>query len=201
METNKPAVIFRRVGGRVIPIRVKDGVSKNHSVDLQGAGKGLALGAAGVGVSASAGKLYKAILGSSTRTSSRAWKTAESISRRFASGAGSQITFDQLIRKQKAQGLVDQALSRASKLSATAPWVRRGALAAGSALIGVGASKITESLVGRKLSDSESWSIGGSVAGASFAAGILGRKGLVKVAKQAVPVARELIRTKMKFMR
>lgn len=137
-------VIFRRVRGRIVPIRL----NKEQKKRLGEAGKGTGLVVAGAGVAAAAGAAYRSILRSTTKMSARAMKSAEFSGR--AIPGGTQLSFGAFRKASRASELAMKLSGRASRIASIAQPLRKGGIFAGSILIGIGASKLARAIAGEK---------------------------------------------------
>lgn len=136
-------VIFRRVRGRIIPIKI---ATNKRTNSLSEGGKYVAGGAA---IAAGSGKIYKEVNKFSTRKSMKAFRSLERISN-YPKAGGSQLTFFQRQRQFKAFKLAEKASNSATKVGKVARPLRKLGTASAAVFIGYGAAKVTRGFTGEK---------------------------------------------------
>lgn len=126
-------VTFRRIRGRIVPIRKK-------KKDMP---KGAGTIGAGVAVAASGGLLYRGAVKAAEKQMEKAARVFS-----FAPKApkGVQMTFDDLLKSDIAKKQATKFMTRASLLERATPHIRRASTLAGGTLIGVGASQVVKSM-------------------------------------------------------
>jgi hypothetical protein len=128
-------VIFRRIHGRLVPIRVKANPMPNH---LREAATGAALIGAGGATSTLAGKLYKAVQTRSVKMAGRAFNAGG----RTGFQKTVQLELFALSRKKKSVELAGKLAKKAAMFETAAPIIRHSGIVGGSLLIGLGAAKL-----------------------------------------------------------
>lgn len=151
-------VKFIRKNGRVIPIRLTN--------DQKQQVKGAAIVAAGVGVSAAGGRVYKAVV---KKSASMAFKGFNILDRMRKSSGPAQMSLFDVGKLSKAQKAAEASLRTGKKLGSISKGIRFGATAAGAGLIGFGAAKIIKTF-----SDDRKYNISPEIlAGGAAAAGAI----------------------------
>ena len=173
MIPQKRDVTFRRINGRIVPIKV----TKKQKGDVA---TGAALAAAGVGVTVGAGKAYKGVNQKSTRQSVRAFRAMERI---MSKGGPSQPSFFSMASKKKAIDKAMKSLNNAHKIGMFAAPLRVGGRVAGAALLGAGAAKLYEGVKKEKLSTEKAAAIGSTAAVGAFITGSHGGAGFRQTIK------------------
>jgi len=168
MKQNQP-VVFRRVRGRIVPIRAKSQNSGKAAQGLAYIGAGLATGAA-------AGSAYRAINRLATATSSRSWKSLEKADKiSFKARGTGQLDLEaygrSVARKERVRKTAMQGLQKARRIQAVTPSFRLGGVFLASTLIGVGAAKLYEAGRGQKVTTEETTAVSGAIASAAFLTG------------------------------
>lgn len=153
-------VTFRRINGRIVPIKL----NKNRQELAQGAG----MVAGGIGVSSASGKIYRAINRYATAKSVKAFRTLDKITSMRGSG-----TLFSHAKKMKAAGMAEKAMKSARAIGKFSAPLRIGGQLLGATMIGAGASKIVKS----KKSKNNSEKIAAAVGAASFGAFLTGAYG------------------------
>lgn len=171
--SEKKKTIFRRIHGRVVPIRVKN-VMDNASQNRKEAIKGFTAAAAGIAAGAAAGKAYRAINNISTRKSTRAFRSLERIT---AFTGTRQGNFFSMVSKNKAQQKALGALNKARTIGEFAAPLRIGGRLVASALIGVGAANLYKSLSNKEANSDVADAIGSTAAIGAFFVGSHGAAG------------------------
>lgn len=194
LAQEKSAVIFRRVRGRIVPIRI--------TPEQREALKGGAVAGAGVTLAAGAGAIYKKAVFGSARLAMKAFEAQE----KFVSGRRiGQLSFDDLIREQKFQEKITKVAKRAMRMGSLAGAARKGGLFAGSALIGIGGAKIVSAF---QKDDDLAAEVGvgtglallsfksKDIAEQSFRAGAHGKKAVGEFLKKSGPFLKNLIKAR-----
>jgi hypothetical protein len=172
-------LIFRRINGRIVPIRL----NKSEKKDLK---EGVTYTAAGVGVAAGGGALYRQVTKKSMSFASAG--AEEYLKTRFNTGKG-QMSFDDLIQAKKYQTKATKLMQTAIRLEKLTPFIRKGAFGIGTALVGYGGLKIGKA-IGKKDKKTESAAIGATssaIVGQAFLSGYSPKteiKNLFQSAKQ-----------------
>jgi hypothetical protein len=185
-------IAFRRVKGRIIPIKL----SPQKVAEIK-SGSGLVAGGLGVGVAA--GFTYRRVNSYATRKAVKAFRTLEAIERRFGPSSGSLFSY---ARKVKAEKMAFKEARAAKIIGRFAAPLRLGGRLAASTLIGVGAAKIYEGVSDKKPKAQDVAAIGSAAALGAFLTGSYGRAGLRRATKglyiKAYPVIR-LLKTRLKL--
>jgi hypothetical protein len=188
-------VVFRRVKGRIIPLRLTESGKRQIK---QGA-QGTALVAGGAAIAASAGKLHRAAVKFSTSGSIRAFRSLEKLDKLKRIPRPS--LFGAALRNARITDIYQKTeqLSKASaRLGRFTPAIRIGGLAVGAALAGAGIAKIYKAREPQasKKKIAAVTAIGATGATAAFLAGGYGgagaRAGLKSLYIKAYPVLRAL---------
>lgn len=189
MADNKQ-VVFRRINGRVVPIKVK----KDQT---SGAAAGAALAAAGIGVSASSGKAYRAVNRVATAKSVKAMGTLERIqTMSFRKTGQRQLSFDSLVRKRRAKELAYKGLKAGQRIGRFAAPLRIGGQIVGAAMVGAGVSKFLDSIKDNSMTKEKISAIAGATAVGAFITGSHGgagfRRSIKPIYKKAYPHIRRM---------
>lgn len=170
MSDQKP-VVFRRVRGRIVPIRL----TKKSQSDL---GKGAALSAAGVAVGAGSGKVYRAINREALSRAAKGTLAHERVAAfKFRPTNKTQLSLSLYARQNRAQELAMKRLNAGRKIGRFAAPVRLGGRLLSAALLGAGATKLVEGMTGKNLSSEKASAIGASVGAGAFLTGAFGGSG------------------------
>ncbi len=164
-------IVFRRIHGRIIPIKKKvDSLGKKDVIEIA---KGAGYAAAGVGVAASGGRAFAKTVLSSAKMAFRATDFIHNVT----SHQPSLFTGD--LARSVAKGKAEKLLKHAVTRSRIAAMIRIAAPIAGTALFAYGANRIAKALKENKkdLSPAAIGAAAASVAGASFYYGQYGRLG------------------------
>lgn len=183
-------VAFRRVRGRVIPIKVKQALNKDNKNAQQGAG----LIASGVGLGLTSGAVYRQVNKFATAKSVKAFRTLDKIN--SMPGAATLFSY---ARKQKAQEMAFKALKGSKMIGQFATPIRLIGQLGTAALIGAGVAKAFESKF-KKKHKTEIAAAVGTLAGGAFLTGAYKGAGFRSVIKPLLVKAYPKIRAfKMKF--
>ena len=182
-------ITFRRVNGRIIPIKI-DGTPKQLGSVKQGA----LLAAAGVGVLAATGRAYPKLVKQSVKFGAKGFAALERVI--IHAPATDLFQHAAKLRTQEKVGKVAmQFLSRGARLGNLSAGARVGGLAAGSALLGAGLAKLHQAR-NPKATKAQSAGVAGTAATAIFLTSGYGgagaRQSLKGVYKQAYPAFRAL---------
>lgn len=161
-------VVFRRIHGRIIPIKL----NKQQKSDLK---TGAGLTASGIAVGAASGKAYRAINFTSTRFSSRAFRSLERINNFKGPMQG---TFFSMVSKNKAQAKALNVLNKGRIIGKFAGPTRTIGINLASTLATLGLIKLNEARTKKKSSIAENVAIGTAVGSAAFLTGGYGVDGL-----------------------
>lgn len=196
MKSESKDVVFRRIRGRVVPIRLK----KTEAADI---GKGTAAVVAGAAVGAAGGAAFKKTVTSGAKLAFRASSLFDKI--RSRSQFGKQLEFTGIMRHARAQKTARKAMDFALKAEKTSSLIKVGASAAAVGLSAYGIHKLATAYAKRTNSDKPT--PGGTAASAAalasgaFLVGMHGRAGISHVATKAAryaPVAKEAF---LRFLR
>jgi len=154
-------VAFRKVNGRIVPIKLRK-LSQSGTSEIV---KGAAIAATGAAVAAGAGFGYKKINQASTRMAFRAFNAADRITSRAYGPL--QSTFASALRKQKAVELAGKLSKKAAAIGSLAPGLRRTGMVGGSLLIGLGAAKVSAAVTKEK-NENLNRTVGAAAALAAF---------------------------------
>lgn len=172
-------IVFRRVRGRIVPIRLR-------KEDKQNLSRGASLVAAGTAVGAAAGKVYRMVNSAATARSKKGMSAMDRAhTYKFRPGNQRQLTFTGLARQQKAQSLAMKSLKAGRRIGRLAAPIRLGGRFASAALIGVGAAKMYEGARREKLSTEKAAAIGGAAGIGAFLTGAFGGAGFRRAIKPA----------------
>lgn len=140
MDTKKQNVVFRRIRGRIIPIRLSPSEKKE-------AKHGAAFAAAGLTVAATGGAAYKAV-------ANTAYKFAQKAAVRMSDAPfvkkGAQMSFDDLIKINAAKADATRLMITARKFEKAVPYIRIGSTIAGATLLSFGTAKLFRALANKK---------------------------------------------------
>lgn len=131
MKDNKQ-IQFRRINGRIVPIKPK------KERDLI---KGVAAGVAGVAVTVAGAKLYKRAVTASAKAAFKGFSSLEKV----ALGKG-QLSFSDLDKVNKIKKLSNDSFRTASKLASLSGIIKKASPVLGAGLVGYGALKVVASL-------------------------------------------------------
>jgi hypothetical protein len=129
-------VVFRRIGGRVIPIRL----NKSEKKDLA---TGAALLGAGVGLAVGGGVAYRKAAATSLKYAEKAAKVIFSSK---ASKKMGQLSFDDLLHADKSKKQAYDFMKKARNLERATPLIRNASWLAGTGLTAIGGAKVAGSL-------------------------------------------------------
>lgn len=132
--SNDRNVIFRRVHGRLIPIKLNKDTSERV--------KGAAIVGAGIGVALAGGAVYKKAVISSAKAAFRGFNALDVLVAR----KGVQMSFDDIARINKFKNAANSSFRVASKLSKFSKVVRKFSPAVGEGLIAYGSFKFIKTL-------------------------------------------------------
>lgn len=149
-------VTFRRIRGRIVPIK------NSERKELRRGGAAIA---AGAGVSALAGAAYRAINFTATDLASRGTRINESMK----IDPSPQLSMFTYARNEHRQAIASKALKNADRIGRFAKPTRLIGLAIGSSAIAYGASKVARAL--RRKDDSKNAAIGAATGTALFTSG------------------------------
>lgn len=185
---------FRRIHGRIVPIKM---TQHQQRQGLQGTG----LAAAGIGIAAGAGKIYRAANQFASSKSARAFRSLERLDRARFKLTPQGSLFGPPAREKgtkKVLELTGKMFKASNRISQFAPALRLGSIAAGSALIGAGAAKLYKASGQKssKTNKAQSAAIGTAVGTGAFLTGAYGGAGLRSALKgpyvKAYPAIRAL---------
>lgn len=187
---NNQQVAFRRIRGRVVPIKLNKALTKGEK-DLK---QGASLIGSGVGLGLASGAVYRQINKVATAKSVKAFRTLDKI--RLMPGAATLFSY---ARKQKAEKMAFDALKGAKRIGQFATPIRLIGQIGGAALIGAGVAKALESKF-KKKHKTEIAAAVGTLAGGAFLTGAYKGAGFRSVIKPLLVKAYPKIRAfKMKF--
>lgn len=127
---SKEGVTFRRIKGRIIPIRLKP-----HQQEM---GKGATIAAAGLGVASAGGQIYKKTVVASASGAVKAFTTLEKAYSKFGPA---QMSFGDIGRRAKMQQASANMFRKAQGLAKASGFVRKASPVIGAGLIAYGAVK------------------------------------------------------------
>lgn len=131
MKENKQ-IAFRRIRGRVVPIKIK------NENDLA---KGMAAGVAGVAVTVAGAKIYKRAVAASAKAAFKGFSALEKATLRTG-----QLSFDDLAKAEKIKKLSSDSFRAAHKLASLSGIIKKVSPVIGAGLVGYGALKVVASL-------------------------------------------------------
>lgn len=157
MKYDSKQLVFRRVRGRIIPIRI----SSERKIE---AAKGGGMVAAGYGIAATSGRAYRNIMKAASKFGKSAHKLEGIIKNRAK--APQMDLFEDVAAKKYA----DELFAQSAKAIRNAGNLYKGSMVVSGALAGAGAERIYRALRGGKKKDSNSLATGASAAaGATIA--------------------------------
>lgn len=188
MENRK--VAFRKVRGRIIPIKLTNQQRRDVAQGAAGVG-------AGVGVGVGAGAAYRSVVRRSSSMATKAWFRNEAIQKRYGNPAGDLFAYAKnQKRKADAQRIFDMQSRRAKNLAKLAPAFRIGGQLASSLLIGAGVAKIYSGLSDRQPSPESTAAVGSAASLTAFLTGSYRGAGFRQstkgIYKKAYPLLRAL---------
>lgn len=152
-------VIFRRVNGRIVPIRL----TKAHKEQAKGAG----IIAAGAAVAAGGGKVYSHVV---TKSATKAFKGFSALEGVLKKSGPAQLSFFDMNRMSAARKAANASLKAGQTLAKLSKTIRLGSTAIGAGIIGYGASKVANNMTkAQKKKISPELLAGGSAAAAAIA--------------------------------
>jgi hypothetical protein len=186
----KPEVTFRRIGGRIVPIKL----TKSRKEDLK---KGLGMVASGAAVAGGAGLAYRHLVKTSLKYAAQGTRAMDSLDR-----LNSQLPRNLFAFRARTKGAykiaetMDKSFRAGARFGKFSAPARIGGLLIGSALIGTGLAKVNKALKQKKPSKAEQAAIGATSATAIFLSGAYGTAGarhaLKGVYQKAYPIIRSL---------
>lgn len=180
-------IAFRRIRGRIVPIKI----SADQKKRLKDIGIGTGTAAAGVGLSIASGSAYKRAVFNSANSAMKAFRKIDDIHQSFKKAP--QMTLFDFAEKTQAQAKAFDSLAKSKRIANIAKGIRSVAVPFGAGLIGLGAYKIATALPKEKKKQIDPALVAGGSAAAtviapkaykfasnSFAAGMGGRQGVFK---------------------
>lgn len=196
-------IIFRRVKGRIIPIKL----TKEQKGRIVEGSKGIAIAGAGVGLSVASGQIYRKAVVSSANMAMKAFSTIENIADKFKnSGAAQQSLFDYVKRSEQISKQTSR-LRTASRISGASKFLKAASLPIGAALISYGAYRTLNAIPKKEKNKiNPAFVAGGGAAAAviapkaynlahdAFTAGIGGRQGVMNFGSSKVKSVLSILR-------
>jgi hypothetical protein len=187
MTQNKGDVVFRRIHGRIVPIRRAAGQARGLSPERKKeAAKGVAIAAAGVGASFGGGLVFRKSLKSIKKTigalESAYARNAAILKKMGPGGAQGSLFAHAGIPRQEFVGAAktDKLFRSAKNLGKFSTALKWAAPLAGAGLIAYGANRFSKATTKNRKGLNKTALLGaaGSVGGASFVYGSQGRAGI-----------------------
>lgn len=196
MSERSKDVVFRRVRGRIVPIRLK----KRDAADLA---KGAAAVTAGAAIGAAGGAAFKKTVTTGARAAFRASSVFDAI--RNKARFSRQLELPGIMRHARAQKTARKAMDFALKAEKASTFIKVGTGALAVGLAGYGLHKLGSAYArrtkGEKPSPGGTAASAAAVASGAFLVGMHGRAGVSHVASKAAryaPVAKEAF---LRFLR
>jgi hypothetical protein len=197
-SVDKRPVVFRRINGRVVPIRS----TRSDRDRAKGVAQGAGIAAAGVAVAGTSGKVYQKTVFNSVKKAADAFSSLER-SFRSRSRVSPQVSFFEMAEREAERAKSYENLRKAAHASKAASGLRRAAIPVGAGLIGYGAVKAFNSLPkDRRNQISPEAAAGGTavlglvapralqVSKEAFEAGIGGKQGAFKFGRRGFDAVR-----------
>jgi hypothetical protein len=172
---SKQPLTFRRIRGRIVPIRAKD----QKPVDVKEVGKASGQILIGTATAAGSGVAYRRATSQAVKQSARAWRTLN----KLGDSATAQLSLFRGRQRAKAAEKANQLLGRMAKLGQAAAGLRLASVLGGASLIGSGVQRLTNELTGGKNDFSSAAT--GAVAAGAFITGAYKGAGLRRAIKPA----------------
>jgi hypothetical protein len=175
-------VLFRRVNGRIIPIKSKK--------KLANAAEGVGLTVAGAAIAAGAGKGYRAAVTKSVHFSARGFKGLErAMELRANLPLGKQTLGAYAARRKGVEKLLEGSLdllAKGKRIGRLTPGLRIGGIAAGTALAGAGIGLINRARGQKqnKSSKTQAAAAGAAIGLGAFITGAYGAAGARQALKE-----------------
>lgn len=179
-------VVFRRIHGRIVPIRL---TADQKSRIKQGA-TGAAMVAGGLGIAAASGNFYRKAVVKSADSAMKSFRAIEDLGEVFKKSKVQQTLFD-FAKKSEQQGKMFDALRRSSRIANISKVIKGAAIPIGAALVTVGAIKAINAVPKKNRKDVNPALVAGGAAAAvvlapkagrlakeAFEAGIGGKQGV-----------------------